>query len=309
MRCLVTGGAGFIGGHLADRLVADGHEVTVVDNLATGFRENVPARARFVDMDIADRALDQVFAESLPEIVWHHAAQANVRKSVEDPAYDARQNVLGSIHLIECVRRHAVARLVYASTGGGVYGEPDALPVTEDHPIRPLCPYGVSKYTVEKYVELYGRLHGLQYVILRYANVYGPRQNPKGEAGVVAIFSRLLLQGERPHIFGDGTKTRDYVFIEDVVRANILAMAHGTGRIYNIGTGRRVSDLEVYAAVHAAVGADVPAVHEDFKTGEVMHICLDAGRARRELGWEPRVDLNEGIRRAVAFYREQVRAT
>ena len=305
MRILVTGGAGFIGGHLADRLAADGNEVTVVDNLSTGFRENVAEAARLVEMDLNDPGLADVFDQSKPDVVFHLAAQANVRKSIEDPACDARQNVLGSLNLFECARKTGVKSVVYSSTGGGIYGEPEALPVPEDHPINPLCHYGVSKYTVEKYLELYGRLYGMRYAILRYANVYGPRQNPKGEAGVVAIFSGLLLEGRQPHIFGDGTKTRDYVFVDDVVEANLLALGKADGCIYNVGTGRQITDDQVYEAIRDAVGSDVSAIHDDFHPGEVMRIALDTSRIRAELGWSPQVEFVEGIPRAVEFYRSK----
>jgi UDP-glucose 4-epimerase len=228
---------------------------------------------------------------------------------VEDPAGDARQNVLGSINLLECARKHSVQRFIYASTGGGVYGEPDCLPVAEDHPIRPLCPYGVSKYAVEKYLELYGRLYALRFVILRYANVYGPRQNPKGEAGVVAIFSTLMLQGRRPRIFGDGTKTRDYVFVDDVVEANLLALRRCDGGVYNVGTGRRVTDECIYQTVRAAVGMEGDPIYADFQPGEVRHICLSATRIQRAFGWTPRVSLEEGVPRAVAYYRNRLKAS
>lgn len=309
MRCMVTGGAGFIGGHLAERLVAEGHEVSVVDNLSTGRRDNAPDAAKLHEMDINAPALSGVFEEARPEIVFHQAAQVNVRKSVEDPAFDARQNILGSINLLECAKASGVRKIVYASSGGACYGEPETLPADEDTPIRPLCQYGASKYTVEKYVELYGRLYGLDYTVLRYANVYGPRQDPHGEAGVVAIFSELLLQGNRPRIFGDGTKTRDYVFVKDVVEANILSMDKGSGGVYNVGTGQRTTDTDIYEAVRAATGARAEAIYEDFRPGEVKHICLDNARIRRELGWAPTVGFAQGVEEAVAFYRVKLGMT
>lgn len=306
MHCLVTGGAGFIGGHLADRLIEAGHEVVVVDDLSTGFRRNVPDAARFHEIGLNHSDLADVFSDCRPDVVFHLAAQANVRKSVEDPAYDARQNVLGSINLFECARKTSVNTVIYSSTGGGVYGEPETLPVPEDHPINPLCPYGASKFTVEKYLELYGRLYGIRYAILRYANVYGPRQNPKGEAGVVAIFSRLMLRGECPHIFGDGTKTRDYVYVDDVVRANLLALEKPDGNVYNVGTGKQASDEQVYRAIRDAVGCDATAIYDDFQPGEVRHISLDTSRIRSRLGWRNEVSFDEGIERAVEFYRRQL---
>nr|HRU07492.1 NAD-dependent epimerase/dehydratase family protein [Candidatus Brocadiia bacterium] len=245
MRCLVTGGAGFIGSNIARRLLALGHTVHIVDNLSTGKTSNIPPAALFDNLDINAPELRDVIALAKPDVIFHEAAQVNVRKSVEDPAYDARQNVLGSINLLEAARAAKVAKIIYASSGGACYGEPARLPATEDTPVNPLCPYGASKYCVEKYVELYGRLHGQRYTILRYANVYGPGQDPHGEAGVVAIFCEALLQGKQPRIFGDGTKTRDYVYIDDVVQANILAMTAGDGRAYNVGSGVRTTDTQV----------------------------------------------------------------
>src|SRR5574337_420443 len=255
MRVLVTGGAGFIGSHVVDALVKEGQDVVVVDNLSRGKREQVHPLARFYRVDIRERqALEEVFRVERPEVVNHHAAQANLRRSMSEPSFDASVNIVGSLLLIELALAYKVRKFIDISSGGAVYGEPQRLPVDEIHPIRPASVYGVSKYAVEQYLRLFDG-SGLDYTILRYANVYGPRQNPEGEAGVVAIFSRQMLAGERPTIFGDGTKTRDYVYVDDVVRANLLAMAEKrtSGRSYNVGLGREVSDRQIFELIRRAV--------------------------------------------------------
>jgi len=307
MRILVTGGAGFIGSHVAGRYAEMGHEVAVLDDLSTGKQGNVHPRAKLHRMSLLDERLGAVFAEFRPEVVSHHAAQVNVRRSVDDPAYDATVNVLGAIRLFQCAATQGCRKVVYSSSGGACYGDPAKLPAGENTPIRPLCPYGVSKYAAEKYLQLYGDLYGLRSTVLRYANVYGPRQDPHGEAGVVAIFSELMLDGKRPTIFGDGSKTRDYVYVEDIVEANVLALHAGDGGTYNVGTGREVSDGQIFEAVRAAVGAELSPIYADYRKGEVRRIALDAARIRAELGWKPRVAIEEGIPKAVAFYRAKRR--
>lgn len=304
MNVLVTGGAGFIGSHICDRLLEYGHRVCVVDNLSTGRRENVPAGAILYQIDLRDEALDQVFGIERPDVVFHQAAHANVTESVRDPKYDAWVNIGGSLNLLSCCVRHKVGRVIYASTGGALYGEPEYIPADENHPIRPLSPYGISKYAVEHYLRLHRELHGLAYVVLRYPNVYGPRQDPKGEAGVVAIFCSQLLAGQRPIIFGDGTKTRDYCYIGDIVEANILALNGPESGVYNLGRGIEVSDLEIFETVREAVGCTVAPKFAPVRPGEVRRIALDASRAKCELGWGWRVDLAEGVTESVRFYRD-----
>ncbi len=304
MRIIVTGGAGFIGSHIVDRCVEAGHEVGVVDNLSTGKRANVNAKARFFEQDICEAGLAAVFEGFKADIVIHEAAQVNVRRSVEDPAHDARVNVLGTINVFRTAGEAGCKKVIYASSGGACYGEPPEIPAPEDTRIRPLCPYGVSKYAAEKYLELYADLYGMDYTILRYGNVYGPRQDPHGEAGVVAVFSELMLAGKQPQIFGDGSKTRDYVFVGDVARANVLALEKGNGGIFNIGTGVQTTDDEIYFAVRNALGLDIEAIHTDFRPGEVMHIALDIARARRELGWAPEHTLATGMPLTIAWRRE-----
>ena len=307
MRLLVTGGAGFIGSHVAAAFLGAGHEVLVLDDLSAGDRANVPAGVRFVQIDLCDRAAVRGAVEAFrPEAVNHHAAQTNLRFSVEHPIADARANVLGTVHVLEAALAVAARHFLYASTGGAIYGEPDRLPADEATPVQPLAPYGFHKFLGEEVLRLVGSHGKISTCILRYGNVYGPRQNPKGEAGVVAIFATQLLRGERPTIFGDGTKTRDYVFVADVVRANLLAMEKAPpGARYNIGTGQPTTDQRIFDLVRAAVGSDREPMYGSKRPGEVDHIWLDCNRAERELGWFPEVPLEEGIKRAAAFYRGQ----
>ena len=309
MKVLVTGGAGFIGSHLSDRLVALGHDVVIVDDLSKGRVENLPPQAKFYEIDIRDRELATVFASEHPQAVFHHAAHADVTRSVRDPEYDASVNVLGSLNLLECCRASGVQKFVYASTGGALYGEPRYLPADESHPINPVAPYGVSKHVVEQYLFTYGVNHHLDYTVLRYPNVYGPRQDPHGEAGVVAIFAVQLLTDRQPVIFGDGTKTRDYCNVADIVEANMLALNSRAGSIYNLGRGIEVADLEVFEAVRKAVGSNTAPGFAAVRSGEVEHIALDASKAERELGWTWRVDLDAGIAEAVEHYRKEIERT
>jgi UDP-glucose 4-epimerase len=303
LNILTTGGAGFIASHVSDRLIALGHNVTIVDDLSTGKIENLPPEGKFYEIDIRDKALSEVFDTEKPEVVIHHAAHADVTRSVRDPEHDASINILGSLNLLECCRKHDIRRFIYASTGGALYGEPCYIPADEAHPIDPVSPYGVSKHVVEQYLYVYQVNHGLDYTVLRYPNVYGPRQDPYGEAGVVAIFSLQLLTGKRPVIFGDGSKTRDYCNVADIVEANVLALNSPPGGTYNLGRGIEVSDLEVYQTVREAVGSRTEPMFAAVRPGEVEHIALDATKAERELGWKWKVDMTEGVAQAVEFYR------
>jgi UDP-glucose 4-epimerase len=304
VKVLVTGGAGFIGSHLCDSLLESGHEVAIVDNLASGKRGNFPSDAAFHEVDIRSEDLEQVFQSESPEIVCHLAAHIDVTRSVRDPAYDASVNIIGALNLLECCRKHNVRKVLYAGTGGALFGEPSYLPVDEAHPVDPISPSGMSKQRVDPYLFAYRPNFGLEYTVLRYPNVYGPRQDPHGEAGVVAIFSLQMLNGQRPTIFGDGTKTRDYCFVGDIVKANLLALNTPVCGVYNLGRGIEVSDLQVFEAVRDAIGAPITPIFGDKRPGEVEHIALDASRAREELKWEWEVDLAEGVAKAVAFYRE-----
>jgi len=303
VKTLVTGGAGFIASHLSDRLIEAGHEVSIVDDLSTGKRANLPTQAKFYEVDIRDSALADVFQTERPEVVFHHAAHADVTRSVRDPQYDASVNILGSLNLLECCRNYEVGKFIYANTGGALYGEPKYTPADESHPIAPVSPYGVSKRTVEHYLHVYSVNHGLAYISLRYPNVYGPRQDPHGEAGVVAIFALKMLTGEQPIIFGDGSKTRDYCFVGDIVEANILALNTDRSGIYNLGRGIEVTDLEVFEAVRAAVGSKIEPVYTEIRPGEVEHVALDASKIERELGWKWKMDFADGVSASVEYYR------
>lgn len=305
MRVLVTGGAGFIASHVVDALVGAGHHVTIVDDLSTGKRENIHPDASFYQLDIRSADLRHVFEKERPEVVNHHAAQMDVRVAVRDPEFDASINVLGSLNVLECARRQGIANFLFASSGGAVYGDLDDLPASESAEVAPLSPYGLTKYTFEQYLALYRRLYGMRYCALRYPNVYGPRQDPGGEAGVIAIFTGQLLRGEIPTIYGDGTKSRDYVLVHDVVDANMRLMSVGDAEVVNIGSATEVTDREVFDAVREAVGADVEPRFAPTRIGEVSRICLDATRMAKLTGWRPTVSFREGVERTVGWYRER----
>ncbi len=306
MKIVITGGAGFIGSHLADAFLAAGHDVVVIDNLSSGHREQIPAGARFHQVDIRSEEAARVVADEKPDVLCHHAAQMNVRYSVENPVYDADVNVLGLVRMLEAARAAGTGLVLFSSSGGTVYGEVDVWPTPEGQATVPLCPYGVSKLTGEHYLEYYRSVHGMRYVALRYSNVYGPRQDPHGEAGAVAIFSKLLLRGETGRIYGDGLQTRDYVFVGDVVRANLAAVATpaASGPI-NIGTGRETSVVELYDRIRRLVGSDIAPLHVDPKDGEVRRNVLDPARAQQVLGWKPSVTLDEGLAATVDFFRSR----
>ena len=303
MKILITGGAGFIASNIADRYIELGHDVVIVDNMITGQPQNIPDKATFYEMDICDPKLSDVFEKEKPDIVNHHAAQLDVRKSVADPMYDANINVLGSLNLLMNCAAHKTQKVIFASTGGAIYGEQDYFPADENHPNQPLSPYGITKLTTEKYLFFFKETHGLKYTILRYANIYGPRQNPHGEAGVVAIFARRMLKGDQPTINGTGEQTRDYVFVGDVVQANELALNSGDNQIFNIGTGIETDVNELFRTIASMVEHTIEEKHGPGAAGEQLRSVLDASRIRKELGWEPRVNLEEGLKRTVDFFR------
>ncbi len=308
-RFLVTGGAGFIGSHVVDALIELEHQVVVIDDLSAGRRRNVNPKANFYQTDIRSPELQPLFEEERPDYVNHHAAQVDVQRSTKDPLHDASVNVLGSINLLECCRRYEVKKIIYASTGGAVYGEPEHLPCDESHPIRPLSPYGVSKYAVELYLHLYRQNYGLDYTILRYPNVYGPRQDPLGEAGVVAIFSLQMLMGEQVTISGNGKQERDFLYVEDCVKANLLSMENGSGEVYNLGTGKGTSINHLFEEMRRLTGYSPHPVHGPPKPGEVFRICLDANKAKKELEWSPAVGLQEGLERTLTYFQRQLTTT
>ncbi|MBI2553115.1 MAG: NAD-dependent epimerase/dehydratase family protein [Candidatus Rokubacteria bacterium] len=308
MKVLVTGGAGFIASHVVDRLLAGGHRVAVVDDLSTGRREFADPRAPLHAVDIRSRELARVFEAERPEAVIHLAAQTEVRRSVADPEFDAAVNIGGTLNLLLCCRRHRVGRVVYASTGGAMYGDAATLPTPEDHPARPASPYGISKLVAEQYLACWGALYGLGGISLRYANVFGPRQNPLGEAGVVAIFSHRLLRGEPITINGDGEQTRDYVYVEDVADATLRALEHAdAGGALNIGTGVETSVNALLRRLERVAGARAEARHGPARPGEQRRSVLDASAAKRILGWTPQVTLDEGLRRTLAYFKEENR--
>jgi len=308
MKILVTGGAGFIGSHVVDLYIEQGNQVVVVDDLSTGTSSNLNPAATFYEMDVRDPKIAEVFERERPDVVNHHAAQMDVRRSVDDPIYDADINILGSLRLIEFSRQFGVGRFIYISSGGAVYGEPEYLPCDETHPINPICQYGASKHTVEHYLFMYRVNYGLDYSVLRYANVYGPRQNPRGEAGVVAIFIGQMLDGQKVVINGDGKQTRDFVFVADCAQANLLALTGGGGDgVFNIGAGRGTSVNEIFADLKAITSYQSSPVHGPAKLGETRHIYLDCNKAGLELGWRPSVDLRDGLDRTVTYLRSSHR--
>jgi len=306
-RALVTGGAGFIGSHVVDAFVEAGLDVSSIDNISTGSRANLNPAARLYEVDIRDGAeVDRVFAAERPEVVSHQAAQASVNGSMADPPRDASINVLGSLNVLEAARKYGVRKVIYAATGGAAVGEPKYLPVDEDHPVEPLSPYGASKHAVEHYVALYHQTFGLDTTILRYTNIYGPRQDPRGEAGVVAIFAGLMLTGGRPMVNGTGEQERDYVYVGDVARANLLALTRGSGRMFNIGTGVGTSVNQIFDLLAELTGYGVPRQHGPALSGEVFRIYVTNERARDELGWQPTVKLDEGLRLTVESIRAKL---
>lgn len=304
MKVLVTGGAGFIGSHIVDRLVLEGHEVIVVDNLSTGRRRNLNRAARFYKTDIQGWRLERVFRNERPNIVMHLAAQMDVRKSVEDPIFDAQVNVLGMLNVLQQAVKHGARKVIFSSSGGAIYGEQEVFPAPETHVTQPLSPYGLSKLCGEHYLSYYQRVGGIQVVTLRYANVYGPRQDPYGEAGVVAIFIQKLLNNEQAIINGNGRQTRDFVFVDDVVEANLAVMGQETQGTYNVGTGIETSINDLFRILVEQIGSKCKELHGPAKKGEQARSVIDPTKLRQELSWEPRVELSDGLKRTVCYFRE-----
>ncbi|HVC42924.1 MAG TPA: NAD-dependent epimerase/dehydratase family protein [Candidatus Saccharimonadales bacterium] len=301
MRALVTGGAGFIGSHITDALIDAGHTVTVIDDLSRGTRAQVNPRASFVELDITSPELAAAVVEAHPEVVFHAAAQIDVRESVRDPLHDADVNVVGTVNVLRAAVDAAARRVVFASSGGAIYGDTEVIPTPEEHPCLPASPYGTAKLCAEAYGGTFSRQAGLEFVALRYANVYGPRQDPHGEAGVVAIFATRLTHGEPVVINGDGTQTRDYVHVHDVVRAN-LAAVDGPAGVYNIGTGVETDVNTVYRMLAAAAGVNASAVHGPAKPGEQQRSCLDTAGTLQRLGWRAAISFDDGARSTVEYF-------
>ena len=304
MRVLVTGGAGFIGSHIVDALIERGDDVFVIDNLSEGSRANLNPDARLFDVSVNDAdGLARAFAEVKPDVVSHHAAQISVRNSMYDPTHDAQVNIIGSLNVLQCAVKHDVERFIFASTSV-VYAKPSRLPMDETHPLRPESVYGVSKLSVENFIRLYSDAYGIKHKIFRYGNVFGPRQNPHGEAGVVAIFTGQFMRGEQPTIFGDGSKTRDYIYISDIVSANIAALeAAGDNDTYNIARGIGVSDFEIFDAVRGAADSSMQPKYAPVRPGEPQDISLEPAKAMQALSWQPRVTLSDGILQVVEHHR------
>ncbi len=303
MRTLVTGGAGFIGSHVAEILLTGGHHVDIVDDLSTGHRRNLPTGAAFFQQDIREAELLPLFERLRPEVVFHLAAQMDVRHSVADPVFDGSVNVLGTVRVLEAARSSGCRLVVFASTGGAIYGEQEHFPAEEGHPCRPESPYGVSKFCAEQYLHYFARSGGPACICLRFANVYGPRQDPHGEAGVVAIFCRQMLRGEVPTINGDGLQTRDFVFVSDVARANLKALDFAKSGVFNIGTGQETDINTLAGELKRLCGFSGECIQGPPKAGEQRRSCLAVGLAAELLGWRPEVPLQEGLKSTVEFFR------
>ncbi len=304
MNVLITGGAGFIGSHVADAYIEEGHRVIIVDNLSSGSLENVNPKAKFYQLDIRDEHIEEIFQKEKIEVVNHHAAQMDVRRSVADPRFDASVNILGGLNVFENAKKYGIKKFIFASTGGAIYGEQDYFPADEEHPLRPLSPYGITKLATEKYLFYYKAVHGIDHVILRYANVYGPRQNPHGEAGVVSIFCNKLIRGEQPIINGDGKQTRDYVFVGDVVKANLLALKYNGTDIFNIGTGKETDVNFLFDTLAKILNPQFTQKHGPAKQGEQQRSVISSKKIQEKLGWQPTVTIDEGLRRTAQYFQE-----
>ena len=303
MKILVTGGAGFIGSHVVDRYVDLGHEVAVIDNLSTGFEKNLNAKAKFFKADIRElEKIYEIVGDFQPDVINHHAALAEVTKSIENPSDTLAVNVMGTANVLLAGGKASIKHFIFSSTGGAIYGDPVHLPADESCKPAPLSPYGLSKLLGENIIEFYARIYGLTYTIFRYSNVYGPRQNPGGEAGVVAIFTNLIKSGTRPTIFGDGSKTRDYVYVGDIVSANELALDTTENNLLNLGWGKEISDQEIFDAIASALNFSEDSIYAPFREGEVSKISLDSTKARKILGWVPKVNITEGINITTKYY-------
>ncbi|SHK77540.1 SDR family oxidoreductase [Desulforamulus aeronauticus] len=304
MRVLVTGGAGFIGSHIVEALLAAKHEVVVIDNLSSGKKENLPPEVPLYEVDITDSVIDNVIKESKPQAIIHQAAQVAVPVSLRDPLFDADVNIMGTLNLLEACRSYAVKKFIFASSAA-VYGNPLHLPVDEEHAVRPLSGYGISKHTVERYLEMYQELCGLRWTALRYANIYGPRQDALGEGGVVAIFINKLLSGQSPTIFGDGEQTRDFVFVKDVATANLLALEQGDNQILNISTGEAATVNELYGFLVRTIKSTLEPVYSPPRVGDIMHSYLDNQKVMQYLNWQPMFSLAQGLQETVQYYLNQ----
>lgn len=307
MKILVTGGAGFIASHITDALISEGHQVTIIDDLSSGFKKNINPKAKFAKVNICDKNLSQIFEKGEFEVINHHAAQMDVRRSVKNPEYDATTNILGTINLLQNCIKYGVKKFMFASTGGAVYGEQEYFPADEKHPTQPRSPYGISKLAVEKYLHFYNTEYGLKYSILRYANIYGPRQNPFGEAGVVAIFSTKLLKGDQPIINGEGVQTRDYVFVGDVVKANLLVLDDEANDIYNIGTGIETDVNQLFHFLNSITEANAEEKHGLTAPGEQMRSVITSDKLFDKFGWRTETKIKDGLKATVDHFRNELK--
>jgi UDP-glucose 4-epimerase len=307
MKILVTGGAGFIGSHIVDAYLSAGHEVVIIDNLTTGQEKNLNPSAKIYKLDIREKEIKTIIAQESPDIVSHQAAQVDIRRSVLNPCYDADVNIIGSLNLLEASVEAKVKHIIFASTGGAIYGEQSYFPANEDHPLNPMSPYGIAKLSIEKYLAYYKEVYNITYTILRYGNVYGPRQNPKGEAGVVAIFCEQMLSGKTPVINGDGKQTRDYVYVSDVVAANLLALTNyqdaSSNQAFNVGTGVETDVVTIFETLQSLLKSSFPQTHAKAKSGEQRRSVLDISKAKERLNWQPKVDLLNGFKQTLDFYK------
>jgi UDP-glucose 4-epimerase len=306
LKILVTGGAGFIASQIADAFIEEGHQVVILDDLSTGYEKNINPKAKFVKTNICDKSLDKLFESEKFDVVNHHAAQMDVRRSVKDPEFDATTNILGTINLLQNCVKYKVKKFMFASTGGAVYGEQDYFPADEKHSQQPKSPYGISKLAVEKYLYFYNSEYKLNYTILRYANIYGPRQNPFGEAGVVAIFSTKLLKGEQPIINGHGKQTRDYVFVGDVVKANLLGLNDEASDVYNIGTGFETDVNQLFHYINDITKANKEEKHGPTAAGEQLRSVITSDKLFNKFGWRPSTKLEDGLKATVEYFKNNL---
>lgn len=306
MKILVTGGAGFIASQIADAFINEGHEVYILDNLSTGFEKNINKKARFIKSDISSPSILEIFSKERFDVVNHHAAQIDVRKSVNDPIFDATTNILGTINMLQACIKTGVKKFMFASTGGAVYGEQEYFPADEKHPTNPVSPYGITKLSIEKYLFFYKNEYGLNHTILRYANVYGPRQNPFGEAGVVAIFANKLLKNENPIINGEGIQTRDYVFVEDVVKANVVTLNSLSSNIYNVGTGIETSVNQLFEKLNSIAGGIAVEKHGPAPKGEQLRSVITSDKFFKEFKWKPSVIIDEGLKKTFDSFKTKL---
>ncbi len=303
MKCLVTGGAGFIASHLVDRLIREAHRVVILDNLSSGKKDNLNPKAKFYKIDICDPKISEIFEKEEPDFVFHFAAHIEARGSVKDPIFDAKVNILGSLNILENCRKFKVKKVIFSSSGGEIYGAAKVIPTSEQYSPRPLSPYGVGKLTIEKYLDAYFCLFGLPYIALRYGNIYGPRQNPNGEAGVVAIFCQKMLKNEKPFIHGDGKQSKDYIFIEDAIEATFLAFKNNFCGVVNIGTEKETPVLDIFNKIKKLTNSKVKEKHVPLPACSFKRGCLSIKKAKRELNWRPKYNLEEGLKKTVDWFK------